>query len=553
LQTDKSLSFFRRISGLETQKGLLVLSEHYLHLLIGFTVKDRTAKLSDMQFEWISSSHTAASKVSTFGNGEGSSSPGKFNPNVPKLSPEEVPDELFPKYIWSELILTDSPYVKIPIEEIYSFFKRRHQLKYSAMEIADVRGLSVLFSCQTVEECDEILSSLLEKELPSSIFNKMISLKNLQLLRGATNMYNRLITIFLSTITAFWQHGEITNFEYLMYVNSAAGRSFLDLTQYPVFPWVLCDYKSEELDLDDHSIYRDLSKPMGAIGSKRAAQYTERYSTMDEFYREGVEGASPPFHFGTHYSCAGYVLHYLVRLQPYTNMGLALQGGQFDKADRLFNNIESSWISASQENLQDVRELIPEFFYLPDFLNNGNQFDLGMTQKDELINHVVLPRWSNNDPKLFVKLHRQALESRYVSENLHNWIDLVFGFKQRGKAAVDSLNVFIHITYEGEVDLDAIDDPILQSATLSQINNFGQTPTRIFSKKHPQKLVPEVVKKSNEMVLIESTSLSWHNHLNPPLTVVGAPKFILLKLVNLVPVSFYILRSTFHLLFYFFT
>ena len=78
-------------------------------------------------------------------------------------------------------------------------------------------------------------------------------------------------------------------------------------------------------------------------------------------------------------------------------------------------------------NLQDVRELIPEFYCLPDFLTNGNHFDLGQTQKGETVGDVRLPPWARGDPEEFVRLHREALESRYVSEHLHEWIDLVFG------------------------------------------------------------------------------------------------------------------------------
>ncbi|CAN0368773.1 unnamed protein product, partial [Laminaria digitata] len=77
--------------------------------------------------------------------------------------------------------------------------------------------------------------------------------------------------------TKTWQSGRCTNFEYLMALNTLAGRSFNDLTQYPVFPWVLSDYVSGELDLDNPNVYRDLSKPMGAIGESRAKQFTERY------------------------------------------------------------------------------------------------------------------------------------------------------------------------------------------------------------------------------------------------------------------------------------
>jgi hypothetical protein len=48
---------------------------------------------------------------------------------------------------------------------------------------------------------------------------------------------------------------------------------------------------------------------------------------------------------------------------------------------------------------------------------------------------------------------RAALEAPYVSANLHHWIDLIFGHKQRGPAAVDADNVFYHLTYEGAVDI----------------------------------------------------------------------------------------------------
>jgi hypothetical protein len=45
-----------------------------------------------------------------------------------------------------------------------------------------------------------------------------------------------------------------------MELNTLAGRSYNDITQYPVFPWIVADYKSRVLNLDDPSSYRDLSK-----------------------------------------------------------------------------------------------------------------------------------------------------------------------------------------------------------------------------------------------------------------------------------------------------
>lgn len=38
------------------------------------------------------------------------------------------------------------------------------------------------------------------------------------------------------------------------------GRTYNDLNQYPVFPWVLTNYESEELDLTLPGNFRDLSK-----------------------------------------------------------------------------------------------------------------------------------------------------------------------------------------------------------------------------------------------------------------------------------------------------
>jgi hypothetical protein len=291
----------------------------------------------------------------------------------------------------------------------------------------------------------------------------------------------------LQNLRKLWLDGDISNLQYLMHLNTLAGRSYNDATQYPVFPWVLRDHKSEHLDLSNPQVFRDLSKPMGAQDEVRGTEFRKRF---DNWLEPDPEHPTPPFHYATHYSSAAAVTFYLIRLEPFTSMHLQLQGGKFDHADRIFSSVDECWESASRQSLSDVKELLPEFYYMPELFVNGNRLALGTRQKtSKVVNDVELPPWAHGSADEFVRKMRMALESEYVSAHLHLWIDLVFGCRQRGSAAVEALNVFHHLTYEGNVDVDTITDPVERMSTIAQILNFGQTPTQLFDKPHPRREV----------------------------------------------------------------
>ncbi|RXN09374.1 lysosomal-trafficking regulator isoform X1 [Labeo rohita] len=345
-------------------------------------------------------------------------------------------------------------------EEIKEVHKRWWQLRDNAMEIFLTNGRTLLLAFDTTKFRDDVYHNILTSELPN-----LLEYGN------------------ISALTHLWSSGQITNFEYLTHLNKHAGRSFNDLMQYPVFPFILRDYTNETLDLQESSIYRNLSKPIAVQSKEKEDRYVDNYRYLEEEYKKGKREDDPmppvqPYHYGSHYSNSGTVLHFLVRLPPFTKMFLAYQDQSFDIPDRTFHSMNTTWRLSSYESMTDVKELIPEFFYLPEFLVNREGFDFGVRQNSERVNHVNLPPWARNDPRLFILIHRQALESDQVSQTLCQWIDLVFGLKQKGKAAVQAIN-----TYFG-MDVSAVEDPVQRRALETMIKTYGQTPRQLFNALH---------------------------------------------------------------------
>lgn len=451
-----------RIVGLEAIEGLLILGKAHLYLL------DNLFQRSDGEV------------VNVW-----QAPPEERDPYLQIISGREAGDR------GATTMKTDFETRSWRWGDVLSISKRRFLFRDVAIEVFFVDGRSYLLTTSTPPLRNQLYQKLLEKassatdRASAAIGEDLWRIESVRNPGDETQTFgSKFTSVFAQSnfgpATKKWVKGEISNFHYLMLVNTMAGRTFNDLTQYPVFPWVLADYTSEELDLTNPRNFRDLSKPMGCQNPERQAEFRDRYQAIAEM------AESPPFHYGTHYSSANTVTSYLIRLQPFVHSYLLLQGGSFDHPDRLFYSIEMAWSSASSGNMTDVRELIPEFYYLPEFLLNQNKYDFGIRQGDGgTIDTVELPPWAKGDPKIFIAKHREALESEHVSQHLHQWIDLVFGHKQRGEAALEATNVFNHLSYHGAIDLDTIDDPAIKVATVSTIHNFGQTPHQVFQRPHP--------------------------------------------------------------------
>lgn len=133
---------------------------------------------------------------------------------------------------------------------------------------------------------------------------------------NSTKDWGVILSASLMCFPSVFQRGEISNFQYLMHLNTLAGRSYNDLMQYPVFPWILADFDSEvtagfmdsisgrflfphwsclgnggdvcvghvnqELDLSNPKTFRNLAKPMGAQTDDRLTQYKKRYKDWED-------------------------------------------------------------------------------------------------------------------------------------------------------------------------------------------------------------------------------------------------------------------------------
>ncbi|KZV38301.1 hypothetical protein F511_36242 [Dorcoceras hygrometricum] len=302
------------------------------------------------------------------------------------------------------------------ISSLHQVYSRRYLLRRSALELFMVDRSNYFFDFGNTEGRRDAYRAIVQAR-PPHLNNIYLATQRPEQLLKRTQLMER------------WARWELSNFEYLMQLNTLAGRSYNDITQYPVFPWILSDYSSPSLDLSNPSSYRDLSKPVGALNEERLQKFQERYSSFDD-------PLIPKFHYGSHYSTAGTV---------------------------------------------------PELFYLPEILTNENSIDFGTTQLGEKLGPVRLPQWAEN-PVDFIHKHRMALESEHVSAHLHEWIDLIFGYKQRGKEAIQASNVFFYITYEGAVDIDKISDPVQQRSTQDQIAYFGQTPSQLLTVPHVKRM-----------------------------------------------------------------
>lgn len=377
--------------------------------------------------------------------------------------------------------ITKQKIIEIGLDQISFILKRRYLHIDNSVEVFTTSNRSYFFIFANDPVRMSFLKQIKAMKPPNCRFIQ---------LKDAIKFYHEM------SLAKKWNNGEISNYEYLYWLNILAGRSFHDLAQYPVFPWVIADYTSQTLDLTKESSYRDLSKPMGALNEERLEQ-------LDFLYKETKDTPMAAL-YRFHYSTAAYVIGYLIRVEPFTSLHIDLQSGKFDHPNRLFYSIPESYGSCVSKN-PDFRELIPEFFTFPDMINNTDRFDLGNLLDGGRVDDVILPPWAKSASD-FITINRLALESPYVSAHIHQWIDLIFGFNSRGINAEKAHNNFHPYSYPSAITPEVLSDPAMLTFVQSHAANCGVVPDQLFQQPHSQRMFiprPSKLSDPNKPTLFE--------------------------------------------------
>ena len=251
-------------------------------------------------------------------------------------------------------------------------------------------------------------------------------------------------------MTMRWVNGMVSNFEYLMAINHAAGRTMMDPLYHPIIPWVT-DFSCYPVhdSLGTHGGLRDLTKTKFRL-SKGDAQLETTYRHSD-----------PPHHVPESLSELTYYI-YLARRTPLQVLRRVVRDVFVPEhyphsMGRIFD-----WTPD---------ECIPEFYCDPTVFTSIHH-DCGLQD-------IELPSFAPT-PSEFIAFHRSVLESDEVSRKLHRWIDLTFGHCLEGAAAVSNMNVPLHHTLSSS-ERSGIDAPDV---------NKNPGFVMLFDCPHPRKKVP---------------------------------------------------------------
>ena len=294
----------------------------------------------------------------------------------------------------------------------------------------------------------------------------------------------------LKSLVLDWVHGRIGNFRYLMELNKLAGRREGDPNYHPVLPWVV-----------DFTVpfgrFRDLRRSKFRL-NKGDKQLDFTYEMTKEALAAAVANGGGAGNFagdiGGAVGSSGsgqldhlHVPHHISDVL--SDITYYVYKARQTPKSVLCSHVRSQWepneYPASMERIQSWTpdECIPEFYTDPSIFRSIHP---DMPDLD-------VPPWCNSCEE-FIEVHQRLLESREVSQQLHHWIDLTFGYKLSGKDAVKAKNVCLHL----------VDNH-------THLTSYGVV--QLFDQPHPPRLAPYQYSPLDPPHLSSATvcSSSWPN------------------------------------------
>ena len=387
----------------------------------------------------------------------------------------------------------------ILFDEIEEIVERRFLLMWQAIEIFLKNGKSYFFNFISKEQFDFIID----------IFKNNIITKNKVHLKDYFKTFQK-------KLFSEWQEERLSTYEYLLLLNKFSSRSFNDVNQYPIFPWLIRKYVKEKGETNIKVLYRDFKYPM-------ASQIEEnRISAINRYEDDEESGVKFPIHYGTHYSTSSYVYFYLMREEPYTTLLEKLQGYKQENPDRMFFSLFDTLFVL--ETGSDNRECIPDIFCKIEQFINLNCVDFGKKNNGLRVDDFIIDNYSSNligdennnnyinNYVQFIFDNQKLLDAKIITNNISDWFDIIFGIGQLPeKNMKKSLNIFNKATYEQKINLHEkllkMRKKYKEEEIIKKIENkidliisFGQTPYQIFNEKHPKN---EKKKRNKEVINLD--------------------------------------------------
>ena len=360
----------------------------------------------------------------------------------------------------------------IKSKDIIFILKREYFHRVSAIEIFTFNNKSYLFNFYehfnvNIENIEDnkfyesnIILSKISEYFENTICNKK---EKIDLLLG---YINKRYEAYIYPLLHDDHYNYYSNYDKLILINLFSNRSFNDIYQYPIFPMFY-----ENLNLK-----RDMSKHIGLQTINESS--IERKKNILFSYNMNIDVNNEDLTlFNIFYSNPVFLSHYLVRVFPYSLLSIEFQGDGFDTPNRLFFSIENS-LHNSLIQKSDLREMIPELFYLPELYCNINELNLGKVDDSIEIDNVVINNneYSNFDKYKYITQLKDNLENE---NNLNLWIDLIFGINQ--KEGEDKIKYYA----DGSIVNYENNEKYYNDSINLKCTDFGVIPFQILNSKYP--------------------------------------------------------------------